>query len=285
MKYLPYVLKHLKRNWIRTASTLAGLALCIFLICVLRDRARCDSQDDRRRRSVAPHHPARGQRQLQVAAVVQAAHPGDPGRADRRRLDLVRRRLPRHQGLLPQFRGGIRGLLPDVSGVPDPAGSVQGVPAGHAGPRSSAATWRPSTASRSAIRSRWTSISPPYRVRGPLKFNVRGHLHGGSRPGVAREPRDGVLPLQVPVRNDQGQRRRVCRRRHVQHPDREPVAGGRGHARDRRQLREQRRADEDRNRRRVPRRIHQSDWETSRACSTRSAWRSPSRSCSSPPTR
>ena len=26
-----------------------------------------------------------------------------------------------------------------------------------------------------------TSISPPYRVRGPLKFNVRGHLHGGSR--------------------------------------------------------------------------------------------------------
>jgi putative ABC transport system permease protein len=36
MKYLPYVLKHLKRNWIRTASTLAGLALCIFLICVLQ---------------------------------------------------------------------------------------------------------------------------------------------------------------------------------------------------------------------------------------------------------
>jgi putative ABC transport system permease protein len=36
MKYLPYVLKHLKRNWIRTSSTLAGLALCIFLICVLQ---------------------------------------------------------------------------------------------------------------------------------------------------------------------------------------------------------------------------------------------------------
>src|SRR5438105_1689748 len=36
MKYLPYVLKHLKRNWIRTASTLAGLALCIFLIAVLQ---------------------------------------------------------------------------------------------------------------------------------------------------------------------------------------------------------------------------------------------------------
>jgi putative ABC transport system permease protein len=36
MKYLPYVLRHLQRNWIRTASTLAGLALCIFLICVLQ---------------------------------------------------------------------------------------------------------------------------------------------------------------------------------------------------------------------------------------------------------
>src|SRR5262245_54632245 len=36
MKYLPYVLKHLRRNWIRTASTLAGLALCTFLICVLQ---------------------------------------------------------------------------------------------------------------------------------------------------------------------------------------------------------------------------------------------------------
>jgi putative ABC transport system permease protein len=36
MKYLPYVLRHLQRNWIRTASTLVGLALCIFLICTLQ---------------------------------------------------------------------------------------------------------------------------------------------------------------------------------------------------------------------------------------------------------
>ena len=32
MRYLPYVLKHLRRNWIRTASTIAGMAVCIFLI-------------------------------------------------------------------------------------------------------------------------------------------------------------------------------------------------------------------------------------------------------------
>jgi len=36
MKYFPYVLKHLRRNWIRTLSTIAGMALCIFLICTLQ---------------------------------------------------------------------------------------------------------------------------------------------------------------------------------------------------------------------------------------------------------
>ena len=36
MKYLPYVLKHLRRNWIRTAQHVLGMALCIFLICVLQ---------------------------------------------------------------------------------------------------------------------------------------------------------------------------------------------------------------------------------------------------------
>lgn len=36
MKYLPYVLKHLRRNWIRTGSTVLAMALCIFLFCTLR---------------------------------------------------------------------------------------------------------------------------------------------------------------------------------------------------------------------------------------------------------
>ncbi len=36
MKYLPYVLKHLRRNWIRTASTVAAMAVCIFLFCTLQ---------------------------------------------------------------------------------------------------------------------------------------------------------------------------------------------------------------------------------------------------------
>jgi len=36
MKYLPYVLKHLRRNWIRTLSTVLAMALCIFLFCTLQ---------------------------------------------------------------------------------------------------------------------------------------------------------------------------------------------------------------------------------------------------------
>ena len=36
MKYLPYLLKHLRRNWIRTMSTVLAMALCIFLFCTLQ---------------------------------------------------------------------------------------------------------------------------------------------------------------------------------------------------------------------------------------------------------
>ena len=35
MKFLPYLLKHLRRNWVRTLSTVLAMALCIFLFCVL----------------------------------------------------------------------------------------------------------------------------------------------------------------------------------------------------------------------------------------------------------
>jgi putative ABC transport system permease protein len=36
MKYLPFILRHLKRNWIRTTLTVAAMAVCIFLFCTLR---------------------------------------------------------------------------------------------------------------------------------------------------------------------------------------------------------------------------------------------------------
>jgi len=36
MKFLPYILKHLGKNRIRTVSTVLGMAVCIFLVCVLQ---------------------------------------------------------------------------------------------------------------------------------------------------------------------------------------------------------------------------------------------------------
>ena len=36
MRFLPYLLKHLRRNWIRTLSTVMAMAVCIFLFCTLQ---------------------------------------------------------------------------------------------------------------------------------------------------------------------------------------------------------------------------------------------------------
>jgi len=36
MKWMPFLLKHLRQNWIRTASTAAAIAVCIFLFCTLQ---------------------------------------------------------------------------------------------------------------------------------------------------------------------------------------------------------------------------------------------------------
>lgn len=36
MKFLPYLLKHLRRNWFRTGLTVMAMALCIFLFCTLQ---------------------------------------------------------------------------------------------------------------------------------------------------------------------------------------------------------------------------------------------------------
>jgi putative ABC transport system permease protein len=40
MKYVPYILKHLRRNWIRTLSTVLAMAVCIFLFCTLQSVLR-----------------------------------------------------------------------------------------------------------------------------------------------------------------------------------------------------------------------------------------------------
>src|ERR1035441_3686667 len=36
MKFAPLILKHLRKNWLRTLSTVLAMAVCIFLICTLQ---------------------------------------------------------------------------------------------------------------------------------------------------------------------------------------------------------------------------------------------------------
>ncbi len=36
MKFLPFVFKHLRATWVRTASTVVSMALCVFLFCTLQ---------------------------------------------------------------------------------------------------------------------------------------------------------------------------------------------------------------------------------------------------------
>src|SRR5713101_8900982 len=36
MKFVPFVLKHLRQNWIRTLSTVIAMSVCIFLFCTLQ---------------------------------------------------------------------------------------------------------------------------------------------------------------------------------------------------------------------------------------------------------
>ncbi|HEU4401830.1 MAG TPA: ABC transporter permease [Candidatus Polarisedimenticolia bacterium] len=40
MRYLPYILKHLRRNWVRTSSTVLAMSVCIFLFCTLQTFVR-----------------------------------------------------------------------------------------------------------------------------------------------------------------------------------------------------------------------------------------------------
>ena len=51
MKFLPYLLKHLRRNWFRTTLTVLAMALCIFLFCTLQSVLAADQRPARRARA------------------------------------------------------------------------------------------------------------------------------------------------------------------------------------------------------------------------------------------
>ena len=96
MKFLPFVLKHLRRNWIRTASTVVAMAICIFLFCTLQSvlaEINALLGASNASRLVTRHAVSLV---FQPAAGLRAAHPGRAGGEERRQHHLVRR-LPAGQ--------------------------------------------------------------------------------------------------------------------------------------------------------------------------------------------
>ena len=218
MKYLPYILKHLRRNWIRTASTVVAMAVCIFLFCTLQSvLAAVDALLEAHQRQ-APRHAPRGEPRLRPSPRLREPDPVGARREAGGDQQLVRRLLPAkkegkaedaerrgvlHHGLeqLLHEHGGRGGaLLRDVPGVPAAPRPVPGVPAGPAWAASSAASSRTSSAGRWGTRSTWRASSPPYRKPdGPFEFVVRAIFDADPQAPQRRHERH-VLPLQVPLR-------------------------------------------------------------------------------------
>ena len=79
MKFLPYLLKHLRRNWFRTTLTVLAMALCIFLFCTLQSvLAAINGLLDATERQ-APGHPQLGQHRLRPAMAYGARIQSVPG--------------------------------------------------------------------------------------------------------------------------------------------------------------------------------------------------------------
>jgi putative ABC transport system permease protein len=172
MKYLPYILKHLKRNWIRTASTLAGLALCIFLICVLQtvlDAIRTTTQDADPSRLITRHAvslnfrlPRSYQPRIEaipgVATVAVSTWYGGVYRDIKEYFPNFAVESEDYFRMYPEIRippDQYREYLQDMQGIliGSDVAAKQGLEIGD--------------------QIQLESMQPLYRARGPLKFNVR----------------------------------------------------------------------------------------------------------------
>ncbi len=65
MKFAPLILKHLRRNWIRTLSTVLAMAVCIFLICTLQTVVDAVNYGLHLGNAVAPGHTSLCEPRLQ----------------------------------------------------------------------------------------------------------------------------------------------------------------------------------------------------------------------------
>jgi putative ABC transport system permease protein len=195
VKFLPYVLKHLRRSWLRTFSTVFGMALCVFLICTL---------------------------QTVLAGMNQSLESANPARlATRHAVSLVFNMPYSYKGRIAAVPGVKRvamtnffGGLPGGGGSQDFANffanfAVDAEPYFAMYPEYilSAAEWQSFTSDRrGAIIGRalsrkfgWNmgdsftleSFIPPYRVGRPFEFVVRGIYDAD----LARYP--GTVELQM----------------------------------------------------------------------------------------
>ena len=173
MNCIPYVLKHLRRNWVRTASTVAGLALCIFLICVLQtvlDSIRKTTEDANPARIVTRHAvsltfnmPLAYKPRIQAMPGVQRVAVSNWfGGIYRDMKDFFPNFAVESEDYFPMY--------PEYRIAPDQyrdyLQDMQGALIG----RDVAAKY----GFRVGDQFQMESMIPPYRVGGPLKFVVRG---------------------------------------------------------------------------------------------------------------
>ena len=269
MKFLPYLLKHLRRNWLRTLSTVLAMALCIFLFCTLQT--------------------VLGRRQLPAAERHERQPPGHP-----HAVSLV-------FNLPLAYKRADRGPCPASSGWPSRTGSAARSPrrrrASAPGGSDSASTTRlratsspnlavepsrtspctPSTSPRPtsgrpawrtmrgciigrklANRFGWKvgdtffleSFIPPHRkTERPVRVRGEGHLR--RRPRQVPRHRRPNLMLSAASTSTRRPGSAPAGTYAVEIDD--PGPGGEGQRRDRRPLRELGRADQHRDGGRVPR--------------------------------
>ena len=215
MKFLPFVLKHLRRNWIRTASTVVAMAICIFLFCTLQSVLAAINALLAASNAVAPGHPPRGQPRVQPAPGLRPAHPGRARGEERGHHHLVRRLAAGQEGrqgrrggggdhgleqLLPEHGRGREAyfaMYPEFQIPPDQFQAflqdMQGAVIG----RKLADKFGWKVGDRFFLE----SFIPPYRKRdGPFEFVVRAIVDtdAAKYPGTDTEPH--AVPLQVPLR-------------------------------------------------------------------------------------
>ena len=216
MKFLPYLLKHLRKNWFRTGAHRArdgGVHLPLLHAAV---GARPDQRPPRQHERQAPRDPQLREHRVRPPHRLRPADPVGARCRARGDRELVRGRATREEGgqgrrgrlvldhgleqLLPEPGRGARALLRDVPRVPGAPRPVPGAPPGPARLRDRAQARRQvRLEARRHLLPRELHPAPP-QARRPLRVRREGHLRHRPRevPRHRHEP-DGVQP-QVPLR-------------------------------------------------------------------------------------